>query len=148
MSHSLNKIWLHQIYSTKDRYPLLRPDIEHKVYQHLKEQYRECGCYVKTINGMPDHIHCLIMQNPKMSVIETIKQVKGNTAHWINHENLIPEKFVWQTGYAAFSVSESQIDKVHNYILKQKEHHKKRTFKEEYDEFISAYGLLDEIQNG
>lgn len=148
MSHSLNKIWLHVIFSTKDRYPFIKPPVEDRIYQHIKEQYKEQGCYVKVINGMPDHIHALIIHNPKLSVTDTIKQVKGNTAHWINHQNIIAEKFAWQTGYAAFSVSESLVNKVHQYISNQKEHHKKKTFKEEYQEFIRAYGLTNEIING
>jgi len=70
-----------------------------------------------------------------------IKQVKGSSSHVINQQNLIPEKFAWQTGYSAFSVSESALNKAYWYIKKQKQHHSKRTFQEEYDAFLRLYGF-------
>jgi putative transposase len=145
MSHSLNKIWLHVIFSTKDREPLIKGNSENLIYTHLQEQLVEYGCYVNIINGMPDHVHLLFLQSPKTSVSDIIKQIKGNTAHWINEQNIIPERFSWQTGYAAYSVSESQLDKVHQYIRNQKSHHEKKTFKQEYEEFIAAHGLTENI---
>lgn len=83
---------------------------------------------------MPDHIHCLFLQNPQKSTADIIKQIKGSSSHFINHENLIHEKFVWQTGYAAYSVSESILDKVIVYIKHQKHHHQKRSFQNEHQE--------------
>ncbi len=91
---------------------------------------------VRIINGMPDHIHCLFLLNPQKSIAEVIKQIKGSSSHFINQNNLISEKFAWQTGYAAYSVSESVVDKVFQYIKNQKHHHTKKTFQEEYNEFI------------
>jgi len=110
----------------------------------MREQLIETGCPVRIINGMPDHVHLLFLQNPKMAVTDITKQVKGNTSHWINEQNLISEKFAWQTGYAAYSVSESQLEKVFQYIKHQKEHHKTKTFTSEYDEFIALHGLQKE----
>jgi REP element-mobilizing transposase RayT len=141
MSHSFNKIWLHTIFSTKDRYPLIKTNAEAPIYQHLKEQLTGCSCIVRIINGMPDHIHLLYLQNSKMAVTDTIKQIKGNTGHWINEQNIVPEKFAWQTGYASYSVSESQVEKVYQYIVNQKQHHQKKTFQQEYEDFILTHGL-------
>jgi putative transposase len=141
MSHSYYKIWLHVIFSTKDRASLLHTYAENKIYEHLRSQLIEMQCPVRIINGMPDHIHLLFMQNPKMAVTEIVKQIKGNSSHWINSENVIPEKFSWQTGYAVYSVSESQIDRVYHYIRNQKEHHQKKTFIQEFEEFVSVHGL-------
>jgi|SRR6185312_1943670 len=143
MSHSLNKIWLHVIFSTKDRQPLIKGASENLVHTRLKEQLIESGCFVKTINGMPDHVHLLFLQTPKSSITEIIKQVKGNSAHWINEQNITADKFSWQPGYAAYSVSESQLEKVHQYITNQKSHHAKKTFSQEYEEFMSAHGLTE-----
>jgi len=143
MSHSFNRNWLHVIFSTKERYPFIKANVEQMIYQHIQEQLVESGCFVRIINGMPDHVHLLYLQNPKMALADTIKQVKGNTGHWINEQNLTTEKFAWQTGYAAYSVSESQLERVLQYIKGQKEHHKKRTFQQEYDEFIVAHGLVN-----
>lgn len=141
MSHSFNKIWIHAIWATKERMPLIDQSIENKVYNYIAEQLREQGCPVRIINGMPDHIHCLFLLNPKKSIAEVIKQIKGSSSHYLNQSNLIADKFAWQTGYAAYSVSESAVNKVFQYINNQKQHHTKKTFKQEYDEFIELYGL-------
>jgi REP element-mobilizing transposase RayT len=144
MPHSFNKIWIHAIWATKLRIPLVNSTIEKKVYQFITEQLREQGCPVRIVNGMPDHIHCLFLLSPKKSVAEVIKQIKGSSSHYINHNDLISEKFAWQTGYAAYSVSESVVEKVFLYIKNQKQHHQKKTFTQEHDEFLKLYGLQNE----
>lgn len=141
MGHSFNKIWIHCIWSTKDRAHLIVLDIETKVYNFISNQLNEIGCYVRIINGMPDHIHCLFLLNPKKSIAEVIKQIKGSSSHFINQNNLIKEKFSWQTGYAAYSVSESISDKVFDYIKNQKTHHHKKSFYVEYNDFFKIYGF-------
>jgi len=144
MPHSFNKIWIHAIWATKERMPILHPSIEQQVYQFLTHQLRELSCPVRIINGMPDHIHCLFLLNPQKSIADVIKQIKGSSSHYVNQQNLIPEKFAWQTGYAAFSVSESGVEKVFKYIQNQKQHHGKQSFQQEYDEFLKLYGLDNE----
>lgn len=145
MPHSFNKIWIHAIWSTKYRLPLIHPKAEFKIHHFIAEQLREQGCPVRIINGMPDHIHCLFLLSPQKSIAEVIKQIKGSSSHFINQNNLIPEKFAWQTGYAAYSVSESVVKKVFEYIKNQKSHHQKKSFQQEYEDFIKRYGL-DNIQ--
>ena len=141
MSHSYYKIWLHVVFSTKDRKPLIDPDIEKKIFAYMKNQLIECGCPVRIINGMPDHVHLLYLQNPNIPVADIIKQIKGASSHWINQQNIVESKFAWQTGYGVFSVSESQIDKVYTYIKNQKGHHTKTTFAEEFNEFLEKYNV-------
>jgi REP element-mobilizing transposase RayT len=141
MSHSFNKIWIHAIWATKERMPLIYSTVENKIYQFISEQLREHGCPVRIINGMPDHIHCLFLLSPQKSIAEVVKQIKGRSSHYINQNNLVTEKFAWQTGYAAYSVSESVVDKVFQYIKNQKQHHTKKPFQQEYDEFLQLYGL-------
>lgn len=141
MSHSFNKIWIHAIWSTKERLPLISTNIEHKIHQFLSEQLRELGCPVRIINGMSDHIHCLFLLNPQKTIVEIIKQIKGSSSHFINQNNLITDKFAWQTGYAAYSVSESTVEKVYKYIKNQKTHHQKKTFTQEYEEFLKLFGF-------
>ena len=123
MPHSYNKIWIHAIWSTKERMPLIQPLIEQKIFQFISEQLREQGCPVRIINGMPDHIHCLFLLSPQKSIAGVIKQIKGSSSHFINQNDLIAEKFAWQTGYAAYSVSESVVERVFKYIKNQKQHH-------------------------
>ena len=139
MSHSLNKIWIHAIWSTKDRMPLLHKSIEPNVYRFIAEQFREQGCMVKVINGMPDHIHCLFLLNPQKSMASIIKQVKGSSSHYINENSLAEDKFLWQIGYASYSVSESVLDHVYRYIKNQKAHHQTKTFNQEFEEFLQLY---------
>jgi putative transposase len=120
---------------------------ENEIHNYMREQFIEIGCPVRIINGMPDHVHCLFLLNPQKSIADVIKQIKGSSSHHINEQNLIPEKFAWQTGYAAYSVSESAVQKVFEYIRSQKQHHAKKTFQEEYDEFLKLYGFSnDEIK--
>lgn len=141
MPHSFNKIWIHAIWATKERRPLLSVEIEAKVYALITDELKESECPPIIINGMPDHVHALFLLNPKKSISEVMKQIKGASSYQINQSNLMPEKFAWQTGYAAYSVSESGKGKVVDYIKNQKTHHTKRTFQDEYDEFIRLYGL-------
>jgi len=124
--------------------PLIHPNIERKLYQFISEQLREQGCPVRIINGMPDHIHALFLLSPKKSIADVIKQIKGSSSHFINHNNLLDEKFAWQTGYASYSVSESGVEKVYEYIKNQKSHHLKKSSQQEYDAFLKLYGLDNE----
>lgn len=141
MPHSFNKIWIHAIWATKERASLINEKAERSIYDYMRKQFIDMGCPVRIINGMPDHVHCLFLLNPQKSIAETIKQIKGSTSHYINEQELISEKFAWQTGYAAYSVSESQLEKGFQYIKNQKEHHTKKSFQHEYDEFLKLYGL-------
>jgi REP element-mobilizing transposase RayT len=145
MPHSFIKIWIHAIWATKERLPLIKQNVETQVFDQMRKQFVESGCPVRIINGMPDHVHCLFLLNPQKSIAEVIKQVKGSTSHWVNEQNIIAEKFAWQTGYAAYSVSESQLEKVFQYIKNQKAHHAKTTLQMEYDEFIKLHGLENEL---
>ena len=126
MSHSFHKIWIHAIWATKERMPLIHSDVEDQIHRFMTDQLREQGCPVRIINGMPDHIHCLFLLNAQKSIAEVVKQIKGSSSHFINQSNLIADKFSWQTGYAAYSVSESTVEKVFQYIKNQKEHHQKK----------------------
>ena len=141
MPHSFNKVWIHAVWATKNRGKLIDFSIERQVYEYIRQELIELGCPVRIINGMPDHIHALFLLNPQKSIADVIKQIKGSSSHSINGENLMIEKFAWQTGYAAYSVSESQLEAVYNYIKNQKQHHLKKNSQDEYDEFIKLHGL-------
>ena len=144
MSHSYAKVWLHVVFSTKNRQPLINPDLEKKLFEFLNTESDKLECRLKAINGMPDHIHMLMRISPKIAIAEIIKQLKGASSYWVNHEDMTREKFSWQTGYGVFSVSESQLIKVESYIKNQKTHHKKCSFQGEYTEFIKVHGLNEE----
>jgi REP element-mobilizing transposase RayT len=86
-------------------------------------------------------VHILFLQNPQKTISDLLKQIKGSSSHFINSGEFIFEKFAWQEGFAAYSVSESQLDVVHNYIKNQKQHHLKKNGKDEFDEFVKLHGL-------
>jgi REP element-mobilizing transposase RayT len=143
MSHSLTKIWLHVVFGTKNGEPLIHPTIEQHIHQHLRDQLEnDFQCQVRTINGMPNHIHILFQLNVNFAVKDIIKNIKGESSHWINQEGFMRGKFAWQTGYGVFSVSESIVNRVESYIRNQKEHHRKQSFADEYDKFMKKHGVV------
>ena len=93
------------------------------------------------INGMPDHLHLLIGLKPDCNLSDLVRTIKANSSKWINENRFVVEKFQWQTGFGAFSVGTSSVDAVINYIKTQEEHHRKKTFREEYIEFLDTYQI-------
>ena len=141
MSQSFTKLWIHAIWATKNRQELIDFSIEKKLYDFIWQELTELGCPFRIINGMPDHVHVLFLQNPQKTITDIVKQIKGSSSHFINREELILKKFAWQTGYAAFSVSESQLDAAYNYIKNQKQHHLKKNGQDEFNDFVKLHGL-------
>ncbi|KQO32999.1 transposase [Flavobacterium sp. Leaf82] len=136
------KIYIHFVWSTKKRIPFLDSiELRKKVWNHIKENAKEKGIYIDFINGYSDHCHCVISLGVDQNVGKIIQLIKGESSYWINKNKLTKEKFEWQDEYFAVSVSESLIDKVRDYIKNQENHHKKKTFQEEYDEIISKFGF-------
>jgi len=145
MSHSLTKIWIHGIFSTKNKFPLIKLNYESKLYSFIKNKLEnDLNCKLKIVNGTSDHIHILFLLNSNFSIKQIFHDVKGASSHWINQNDFIKNKFAWQIGYAAYSVSESQLSKVEKYIHSQKKHHQKITFENECNKFIQKYGLENE----
>ncbi|MPM02433.1 hypothetical protein SDC9_48682 [bioreactor metagenome] len=137
MPQSYNRIWIHAIWSTKDRRKIILNSFEYELHSFMYQQFRECGCPVRIINGVDNHIHCLFLLNPQKSISDVIKQVKGSTSHFINSKNLSPVKFSWQNGFASFSVSDSVVDNIARYIENQKRHHNKKSFNTELTDFLA-----------
>lgn len=142
MSHSLTKIWIHTVFRTKNGEPLIVSSLEEELYIHIHRHLTEdFNCWVRIIKGMKDHLHILFLLNPNYSLKDILKNIKGESSHWVNQKDILKIKFAWQVGYGAFSVSESNVDAVEKYIENQKEHHKMKTFLEEYEEIIDKHGL-------
>lgn len=136
------KVYLHCVWSTKNRIPYLDSiELRQKVWNHIKENAIQKGIYIDFINGYSDHCHCLISLGVDQNIQKVIQLIKGESSFWINKNELTKEKFQWQEEYFAVSVSESVLDKVRDYIKNQETHHKKKTFQEEYDEFILKFGF-------
>lgn len=136
------KIWVHLVWATKSRKPLLDKSIRQKVWQHMRTNALEKQIHVDFINGHIDHVHCLISLNADQTIAKKVQLIKGESSSWINKNNLCDEKFEWQDDYFAVSVSESGVNAVREYIKNQEAHHAKKTFQQEYDEFMNKYGFL------
>ena len=135
------KAWIHFVWATKNREPLLHDDIRQQVFTHMRENAKQKKIYLDFINGYREHVHCLVSLGVDQTIAKTAQLIKGESSYWINKEGFLKEKFEWQDEYFAVSVSESQVDAVRGYIKRQEEHHKHKTFQQEYNEFISKYGF-------
>jgi putative transposase len=138
---SFVRIWVHLVFSTKNREPWLKEEIRYKVHQHIIQNCKDKEIFLQAINGYTEHLHCLISLGKDQSVSKVAQLIKGESSFWINKNNIVSEKFSWQDDYFAVSVSESQVNAVVNYIKNQEEHHSKKSFNEEVEEFISKYGF-------
>ncbi len=139
---SYTKIWLHLIWGTKNRAKTLsKEEFRKRISNQLLTYSKEKGIYMKTNYINSDHVHTLIDLPTNMTIEDVSRLLKGGTSYWIN--NNAEYKFNWATGYAAFSVSESNLDKLVKYILNQEEHHRNKSFTEEYDDFLRAYNIVN-----
>jgi len=135
------KVMIHAVWGTKNHEPFLTKEIRAQVIQHIRENAKTKGIYIDTLNGYIEHLHSLFALNAEMNLSKAVQLIKGESAYWINKEKLTKTKFEWADEYFAVSVSESMINKVRDYIKNQEEHHRKKNFAEEYDEFMKKYGL-------
>jgi putative transposase len=135
------KIWVHLVWTTKGRVPILTTDIRKQVFDHIRENARNKHIHLDFINGHLEHVHCLISLGSGENIDKILMLLKGESSNWINKNCLATKKFEWQDEYFAVSVSESEVNRVRNYIKNQEEHHRKKTFQEEVDEFIHRYGF-------
>ncbi len=140
--HSYSKCWLHLIWATLNREHFLADkEIQKKVSDYLFEYCATKNIYIKKNHVNSEHVHVLIDLPTHLSIEELMHLFKGSSSHWINQNRLCMNKFNWSRGYAALSVSESALEKVLKYIECQEEHHRKKSFSEEYESFINAYGM-------
>jgi putative transposase len=137
---SFVKIWVHFVFATKNREPLLKKEFRYDIYQHIIENCKEKEIFLQEINGHTDHIHGLISLGKDQSISKVTQLIKGESSLWINKNNLTSGKFSWQDDYFAVSVSESQVPIVSQYIKNQEKHHSKKSFNDEVNEFMTKYG--------
>jgi REP element-mobilizing transposase RayT len=135
------KVFVHAVWGTKSHYPFLTKEIKQKVIAHIKENAHNKQIYIDRLNGHSEHLHCLFGLNADTSIAKTLQLLKGESAYWINKQKLTKSKFEWADEYYSVSVSESHLDMVRTYIDNQEVHHKKVTFLQEYEEFISKYNF-------
>ena len=141
MASTLACVYYHVIFGTKDRYPFISDDVGPRLHGYIAGIIRgEKGVPI-IVGGTADHVHILFAMRAEPSLGAMVNKIKSNSSKWV-HE-MFPEKtkFAWQTGYGVFSVSVSNVDEVKAYIAAQAEHHRKRTFQEEYLAFLKKHGV-------
>ncbi|MBA2249240.1 MAG: IS200/IS605 family transposase [Chitinophagaceae bacterium] len=135
------KIWVHTIWATKNREPVLVKKIRKPLFKHIRENGLKKNIYIDFINGYKEHVHCLFSLNSEESIAKSIQLIKGESSFWINKEKILPDKFEWQDEYFAVSVCESKLNMVREYIKNQEQHHQNVSFQDEYGNFIKKYGF-------
>jgi len=135
MAHTLTNLLFHVIFGTKGREPSIDDDVRGSLHAYVSGIVRESNGIAIVVNGTADHLHALIKIPPTLAISDVMRLVKTNSSKWM-HEEKGRTKFGWQSGYSAFTVSESGVRAVRAYIDQQEEHHRKRTFAEEYIEFL------------
>ena len=143
---SFVKLWIHAIWTTKNRQPILMKESRQTLFDHIHENAINKNILMDSVNGYLEHVHCLFRLRNDQNISKVIQLIKGESSFWSNKKKLLKHKLDWQDDYFAVSVSESQINVLRSYISNQEEHHRKITFHEEYVEFIKKYGF--KIING
>jgi putative transposase len=141
MANAYSKIQIHIVFAVKFRLALISPKWEEELYMYMTGIIQNRGHKLLAINGMPDHIHILIGMKPVEDLSALIREVKKASTEFIRTKFTTTYKFQWQEGYAAFSYAESDIPTVANYIARQKDHHKQKSFKEESIQFLNEFNV-------
>ena len=141
MPQSLSNILVHIIFSTKLRKSIIASKIETELYAYLASILKNCDCSPIIIGGSEDHVHILCKLSKSRSISSVIEDIKKKSSKWIKTKGQEYMNFYWQSGYGSFSVGRSQIDALKKYIQNQKEHHRKKTFKDEFLEILKLYGI-------
>lgn len=141
MGQSLVKNYLHIVFSTKFRQDLIVPGIETELHSYIGGVCNSLESQTIIVGGYVDHIHILCLLSKKLALVDLVQRVKSHSSKWVKTKGNAFSNFFWQDGYGAFSVNPSQVDRVINYIQNQHEHHKKKTFQEEFRSFLEKYGV-------
>lgn len=141
MGQSLHVKYSHLIFSTKHREALISERLEPDLHAYLSGIANDLGGRVLAIGGMPDHVHVLIRDSKTVADVQLMQGLKGGSSKWVNGNAKSPGKFAWQAGYGWFSVSPNGVEAARAYVMNQKAHHQKITFRDEYRKFLKQYGV-------
>ena len=141
MSQSLNRIYIHIVFSTKNREPNISEDIKDELFNYLGGVCKSLDCNPLQVGGYKVHIHILCALSKKIALTQLMEKVKSSSSRWIKTKNEEFSNFYWQSGYGAFSVNPTEIDVVKKYIQNQEEHHKIKSFQDEYRAFLKKYNV-------
>ena len=142
MAQSLARIWTHLIFSTKERFPFLSdPAVRADMHAYLGTVLRNHDCQTLVVGGTTDHAHSLFTLSRNYAIAEIVKEVKRTSSAWIKTMGPRYSKFHWQAGYGAFSVSQSHVVQVQRYIMNQEQHHRRKSFQDEFRAFLKMYEI-------
>lgn len=141
MADVFSQLYIHIVFTPKYRQALIQPSWENRLHQYITGIVQERGHKMLALGGMPDHIHLFIGLKPSESISSLVREIKKASNAFIKNHNLSKFPFSWQNGYGVFSHSHSQKPKVIEYVLSQKEHHQKRTFRHEYEALIKEFEI-------
>jgi REP element-mobilizing transposase RayT len=139
MANTYTQIHIHIVFAVKYRDGVIHKSWKNDLYKYIAGIVKANNHKLLCINGMPDHVHMLIGMRPNQSLSDLLQDIKGNSSKWVNEQKYLKTKFEWQEGYGAFSYGKSQINDVIAYIENQEEHHRNRTFREEYLAFLEKF---------
>jgi putative transposase len=141
MSQSLAKVYVHAVFSTKNREPLIADLWRDELYHVLGGATNNLGCQSLLVGGVEDHVHMLFQLGRTIALADAIGKIKSTSSSWVNQTRGLPSPFHWQAGYAAFSVSQSNVEAVREYIRRQPDHHRKQSFQDEFREWLRRYRI-------
>ena len=141
MAGTYSQIYIQVVFAVKGRENLMRKEWRTEVHKYISGIIKAKEQKPIIVNGVGDHIHCFIGLKPSMALSDLVRDIKNNSSNFINEQGWVKGKFSWQEGYGAFSYAHSQIEQVYQYILNQEQHHSKRSFKEEYLDFLAKFEI-------
>ena len=141
MPQSLARIYLHLIFSTKERAPIIHDQIRDPLHRYMAIVLKNLGCHANLINSVEDHVHLLFELGRTVTVSNVVEDVKKSSSKWIKTKQRGAANFAWQNGYGVFSVSHSNFEAVRDYVWRQRAHHRKRTFQDELRMLLEKHGV-------
>jgi REP element-mobilizing transposase RayT len=144
MAHTYTHLVVHALFSTSGRRPILQVELRPKVFPYMAGIIKRLKGQPLLINGPNDHVHLLFVLPPTLALSDLMEKVKANSSKWVNEHRSSGMPFAWQTGYTAFSVSQSKVEQVRSYIANQEGHHRRWTYQEEVKALLKKHGIGDE----
>jgi REP element-mobilizing transposase RayT len=141
MTQSLARLHVHLVFSTKNREPIITDSVRSSLHAYMATVLQNLNCHPVLINSVEDHIHLLFELARTVSVSQAVEDVKKSSSKWIKEQGPEFRTFAWQSGYGVFAVSESNVEAVRQYIANQREHHRKKTFQDEYRQFLERHRI-------
>ncbi len=141
MANTYTQLHIQTVFAVQNRDCVIQRTWADELYKYITGIVQNHGHKLLAINGMPDHIHILIGMRPSQSLSDLLQDIKGSSSKWVNEKGFVRGRFSWQEGYGAFSYDKSRVPQIIRYIKNQQEHHRKKTFEEEYQEFLEEFGV-------